>query len=60
MPMHVHVWHQGAEAIIEFESEIRIRENNGMSRALVRRAERIVGENQEFLQNEWRSIYGER
>ena len=56
-PAHVHAWYQGSEALIEFEAEIRVRENNGMNNSQLRRAKRIVSENQEFLQNEWRKIY---
>ncbi len=57
-PAHVHAWHQGNYAVIEFENEITVRENHGLDRNHLRLAKRIVGENREFLQNEWRKIYG--
>ncbi len=49
--MHVHVWHQGTEIIVEFE-------NDGFNRSEERRALLIIGERQEFFQNEWRTIHG--
>jgi Domain of unknown function (DUF4160) len=56
-PMHVHVWHQGNEAVLEIEGEVHIRENIGMSRAHLRRAVRIIEDNLESLRNEWRRIH---
>ena len=57
-PMHVHVWHQGREIIIEFENDVVVRENNGFNRSEERRALLITGEQQELFQNEWRRING--
>jgi len=57
-PMHVHVWHQGGEIIIEFENDVIVRENNGFNRSEERRALLIIGEHQELFQNEWRRIHG--
>lgn len=57
-PMHVHVWHQGREIIIEFENDVVVRENNGFNRSEERRALLITGERQELFQNEWRTIHG--
>ena len=57
-PMHVHVWHQGGEVIIEFETEVIVRENNGFSRSEERRALLISGEHQKLFQSEWRRIHG--
>lgn len=57
-PMHVHVWYQGNMAIIEFEDEISIRENVGLSRRQLKQAIEIVVENRELLIDEWEKIYG--
>lgn len=57
-PMHVHAWYQGNEAIIEFENEVSLRENNGLNRPQTRRAMRIVAQNRELLIEKWREIYG--
>ncbi len=57
-PMHVHVWHQGNEAVIRFETEIVVLEVNGLNRQQVRKALSIVTQNQRFLIDKWREIYG--
>lgn len=56
--MHVHVWYQGSEAVIRFETEIILLEENGFSRQQSRRMMAIVKENREFLIEKWRAIYG--
>ncbi len=56
-PMHVHVWYQGNETVLQIETAIHIRENNGMNRRQLRTAVRIAEENQVLLQNEWARIY---
>lgn len=56
-PMHVHVWYQGNEAVIRFENEIILLEEQGFSRQEIRRALAIVKENREFLIEKWREIY---
>ncbi len=58
-PMHVHVWHQGNEAIIRFETDVILLEINGMNRREARLALAIVNENRELLIEKWREIYGE-
>lgn len=58
-PMHVHVWHQGNEAIVRFETDVILLEINGMSRRNARMALPIVNENRELLIEKWREIYGE-
>ncbi len=58
LPMHVHIWHQGNVLIIEFEDEIRLRDNFGFSRRNERRALQVVEENRELLIREWRKIHG--
>ena len=57
-PMHVHVWHQGNEAVIRFETEIILLEEHGFNRQQIRRAVAIVRQNREFLIDKWREIYG--
>ena len=58
LPMHVHVWYQGNEAIIGFEDEIVLLEVNGLSRQHTRLAMTIVKDNREFLVLKWRELYG--
>lgn len=48
-PMHVHVWYQGNEAVIRFETEIILLEEHGFSRQQIRSALAIVRQNREFL-----------
>ena len=56
-PMHVHVWYQGSEAIIRFENEIILLEEQGFNHRQIRRALAIVRQNKEFLIEKWREIY---
>jgi hypothetical protein len=56
-PMHVHVWHQGREAVLTIEKGVHIRENSGMTRRDLRTAVKIAEENLRFLQAEWDRIY---
>lgn len=48
-PMHAHVWYQGGEAIVRFETKVRLIEVNGLNRRDARLAEAIVEENRDFL-----------
>ncbi|MDQ3753481.1 MAG: DUF4160 domain-containing protein [Acidobacteriota bacterium] len=60
-PAHVHVWKAGAEVIINLGDELHppsVRENKRMSGKDERRALEIVGQEQEFLLDEWRRIHG--
>ncbi len=57
-PMHVHVFHQNGEAVINFAGVPLLRENRGLNRNHLRRAMRIVRENQAVLQSRWREING--
>jgi len=57
-PMHVHVWYQGNEAVIRFETEIILLEEHDFNRQQIRRAVAIVRQNREFLIDKWREIYG--
>jgi hypothetical protein len=57
-PMHVHVWYQGNEAVIRFETEIILLEEYGFNRQQIKRAMAIVRQNREFLIAKWREIYG--
>jgi hypothetical protein len=58
-PMHVHVWYQGRQVLINFEAEVSIRRNYGLNRNELRQALIIVEEHQSFLQTKWREIYGQ-
>jgi len=57
-PAHVHVWHQGHEAIIEFQDEITARDRGYgfTSRNLMAALEIVEGNRQQFL-TEWRKIH---
>lgn len=60
-PAHVHVRKAGGEAVIylgDENSRPSVKENRGMSRAEIKRALRITGENQELLLAEWERING--
>lgn len=57
-PMHVHVWYQGNEAIIRFETEVVLLEERGFNRQQIKRSLAIVRENRELLIEKWREIYG--
>jgi hypothetical protein len=48
--MHVHVWHQSNLLIVNFEREIAVRNNYGFNHNEMRRAVRIVAENQTAFQ----------
>lgn len=56
--MHVHAWYQGSEAVIEFENEVSLRENNGLNHSQIKHAMQIVVKNRELLIERWREIYG--
>jgi len=61
-PAHVHVTSPTGIVVIELETpkqHQRVRKIEGMSRADVRWAERIVSENTEMLLARWREIWGE-
>lgn len=55
LPMHVHVFNADGEAIINLK-DITVRERRGMKNKDVRRAQKIVADNQTFLQSEWERI----
>ncbi len=57
-PMHVHVWHQSNLLIVNFELEVTLRNNYGFNHNEIRRAVRIVVENQTAFQERWREIHG--
>lgn len=60
-PVHVHVWKAGGEVVINLGSDAvapSIREINRMRKRNVRKAVRIVEENQTFLLVKWREIHG--
>lgn len=59
-PMHVHAIHQGRSVLIEFENEIKVRRNRGVSERNINRMLRIVEENQTEFQRRWREIYESR
>jgi hypothetical protein len=55
-PMHVHVFYQGNEAIINFAVDLEVRQNYGLNRSQLRQALVIVIEHRELLQTKWREI----
>lgn len=56
--MRVHVWNQGNEAVIRFETKVVLLEERGFNRQQIKRALAIVRENRELLVEKWREIYG--
>jgi hypothetical protein len=56
-PMHVHVWRQGREAVLEIENGVHIRENYGLNRREMRTAVQIAEENVQLLIDGWRRIH---
>lgn len=57
-PAHVHVWHQGEEAIIVILDDIHVRSNDrGFGRRNLAKALRIVEECREHLLEEWNKIH---
>lgn len=59
-PMHVHAICQGRSVLIEYENEIKVRRNRGVSERNINRMLRIVEENQNHFQQRWREIYESR
>jgi len=55
-PMHVHIWKQGRQAIINFEEDIAVRKNYGMSRNEIRQILIIIENSLEYLRERWREI----
>ncbi len=56
-PMHVHVWHQSHLLIVNFETEVVVRNSYGFNNNEARRAVRIVEANQTIFQAKWREIH---
>ena len=57
-PMHVHAVYQGRKAVIEFEPEVRLRDNRGLNRIELRTAMKLTRDHQQLLIEKWREIYG--
>ena len=60
-PMHVHIFKAEAELIVNLGDEqtsATVRDNFAMRRSDVRRALRLVDENQSLLIEVWRQIHG--
>ena len=55
-PAHVHVFREGKEVLIGL-APVAIRENYGMRSVQILKAVRIVEDNLEMLQEEWRRIH---
>ncbi|MCY7347993.1 MAG: DUF4160 domain-containing protein [Pyrinomonadaceae bacterium] len=49
-PMHVHAIHEGRSVLIEFENEIKVRRNRGVSERNISRMIRIIEANQSHFQ----------
>ena len=50
-PMHIHARHQGRQAVVNFQTDVTVQENNGLNRGELRQALGIVRRHQTFLQN---------
>jgi hypothetical protein len=57
-PMHVHALRGNTSAKIEFESEITVIWNRGLSRRELRRSVDIITVNRDLFIQKWREIYG--
>ena len=57
-PMHVHVFYQGGEAVINFAGELHIRNNFGLNRSQMRRALIIVERKRQLLEEKWSEVNG--
>ena len=60
-PAHVHVWKAGGEAVIDLGGDAAapsVRDFKKMRKESVRKAVRMVEENQAFLLIQWREIHG--
>lgn len=56
LPRHVHVWHAGAEVVINLDT-LDIREvNRHATSRIIRQAWQLVAANQEYLLSEWDRI----
>lgn len=56
--MHVHVWHQSHLLIVNFETQVVVRNSYGFNNNEARRAVRVVEANQTLFQAKWREIHG--
>ncbi len=56
-PAHVHVIRQGEKVVIEFETEIVVRDNSGIRRRDLSRAVRIVERERDLFLAAWRKIH---
>lgn len=58
LPMHVHAKKPPGEVVINFESEVEIREIRGdISTKDIKKAIKIVVESQQYLIQEWSAIH---
>lgn len=55
-PMHVHIFYQGREAVINFADGLKIRDNFGLNRSQMRRALSITQQNRQLLKEKWSEI----
>ena len=59
-PTHVHAIHEGRLVLIEFENEIKVRRNRGVSERNISRTGRSIKANQNHFQERWREVYESR
>ncbi len=55
-PMHVHIFYQGGEAVVNFAGGLKIRDNFGLNRSQMRRALLITQQNRRLLKEKWSEI----
>ncbi len=57
-PLHVHVQHAGGEAVFEIGEGVTLRESVGLKVSELRRAEELVQENRQLIEEKWHEVFG--
>jgi hypothetical protein len=57
-PIHVHVRYGGGEAVFNVESEVELRESQGLKLRELSKAERLAEENKKLIMEKWHEYLG--
>ena len=57
-PIHVHVRYGGGEAVFNVESEVELREAQGLKLRELSKAERLAEENKKLIMEKWHEYLG--
>ena len=57
-PIHVHVRYGGGEAVFNVESEVELRESQGLKLRELSKAERLAEENKKLIIEKWHEYLG--